>query len=81
MTRLIDADAIKNLEWIIERGTADCGEEFVYMSAINEMPTVEAIPIEWLKEWAKKEDNFFGGTLYVSLISTILTDWQLRKEE
>lgn len=49
MTRLIDADAIKNLEWITERGTADCGEEFVYMSAINKMPTVEAIPIDFIK--------------------------------
>ena len=39
--RLIDADAIKNLEWITERGMADCGEEFVYMSAINKMPTVD----------------------------------------
>lgn len=86
MTRLIDEDTfIKNMSYLYEYAGWD--EHDVHFSLadlknnLDFEKTIEAIPIEWMKEWAKKEDETVGGMLYTSIVSIILTDWQLRKEE
>lgn len=74
--RLIDADSLKNLPWIIDRGMHDCGEEFVYMSAIDRSPTIEAIPIEWIKAWTSKSEN----TYYRDQVLSMMEDWRKEHE-
>ena len=61
--RLIDADALKDNmfhyaapEMVWDRGDIE--------HKINEMPTVEAIPIEWLKQKYKENDPDGGNEDY-----------------
>ena len=60
--RLVDADKIEyHKVWVetpIEGQHDAC--IMAYENSINELPTVEAIPIEWIEELANKlkEDNF-----------------------
>lgn len=70
--RLIDADALlKNMlnyaapEMVWDRGDIE--------HKINEMPTVDAIPVEWLRKWPK--DLREGA-----YIRDILRDWQKEQE-
>ncbi len=51
------------------------------IQCFEDLPELKAIPVEWLKEWAKTNDEFFEGELYAYLISTILLDWNRRSEK
>lgn len=50
------------------------------VSVVNEAPTVDAIPIEWLKnELIPKAENL-GATTYVDNIRFVLEDWEAWKK-
>ena len=69
--RLIDADAIP---WFVEEVGVITKEE------IDEMPTVEAIPIEWIANWMGKHQGLeFDG--WNVAVGTMVHDWAERKEE
>lgn len=72
--RLIDAE---HLKWNV--GGIKCGTLTVaYLNWIleHEEPTVEAIPIEWLKNWNPKEWNDTG----YQVMRRIIDDWEKRNE-
>ena len=72
--RLIDAE---HLKWNV--GGIKCGTLTVaYLNWIleHEEPTVEAIPIEWMKNWNPKELNDTG----YQVMRRIIDDWEKRNE-
>lgn len=66
--RLIDADAL--VKELMHEGLG-----YQYNRVIN-APTVEAIPIEWLKNWNPKELNDTG----YQVMRRIIDDWEKRNE-
>ena len=66
--RLIGADASK----------AKLAEEEITFPLIDEQPTVDAIPVEWmLNSWDSKEWEDVG----YQVMRRIIADWAERKEE
>lgn len=71
--RLIDADALKEKKvYSHERH-----EKIVPVAEIDWLPTVDAIPVEWLREW---QDEV--GTLneWWPIIERIITVWREEQE-
>ena len=63
--RLIDADKIEYEVAMANDNGMHSIVEYAEYENIQDMPTVEAIPIEWLKEWFKKR---YKGRTYRDLI-------------
>lgn len=54
--RLIDADALRRTHKVAFNGNIEeFANEWVSALAINNAPTIEAIPIEWIKEFIAKK--------------------------
>ena len=70
--RLIDADKIRFTDLSDGRGL--CYVAFV--ENIEKMPTIEAIPIEWIEKWLEQFDGEENPRIYVE--EFLLDDW--RKE-
>ena len=66
--REFTADDMQIMIW---RTIRDCE------SAVEEQPTVKAIPIEWIKKWNQKNENFF---LYMGLARKLIEDWEKENE-
>ena len=45
------------------------------------LPSVEAIPVEWIKKWMVDNDTGWGEMSYISPVKTMLEEWAERKEE
>ena len=76
--RLIDADALK--EYIdAQKGRpficCTVGEAFKIMT--DEQPTVEAIPVEWIKQYG--DLNWFDYGTQHNAITCMLKAWEERK--
>lgn len=75
--RLIDADKLPYVNKVILVDDLD-GDIIItvakeYTSYVNdETPTVEAIPIEWLRMWFTKKASLIG----ITLMSEIESDWE-----
>ena len=69
--RLIDADKIYQ---ILENKSS-----YGYVSAmdISSIEIVKAIPIEWIKKWNQKNENFL---LYMGLARKLIEDWEKENE-
>ena len=65
--RLIDADKLLPKLWV-------CYEE--NKPIVDGEPTVEAIPIDWLRMWFTKKASLIG----IVLISEIESDWEKENE-
>lgn len=77
--RLIYADALKEV-FKEKSSEAVCGVELckAIISQIDSQPTVDAIPVEWIKQYV--EANWYDfGTQY-NAITKMLEEWE-RKEE
>ncbi len=61
------ADDMQRMIW---RTIRDCE------SAVEEQPTVKAIPIEWLRMWFTKKASLIGMTL----MGEIESDWEKENE-
>ena len=78
--RLVDADKLEVYSATVPE---DCNIESYMEGAgdvleiIDKMPTIEAIPVEWVKKWIFEHPYFYVTG------STLLGDWQKeqRKEE
>lgn len=76
--RLIDADKLVE---ICRKGWKLFGREdeklkhWVDENDIREQPTVEAVPIEWIREWYTKHSPLIGG-----YVAYMLLDWQAENE-
>lgn len=77
MVRLIDADAIP---WDVE-GVGEI--PVITKEEIDEVPTVDAIPIEWLKEHYPTKQVYgteqYFRTAYA--VQDILAEWERTREE
>lgn len=68
--RLIDADELKV--------NCVCLNAFcVDGRTIENAPTVKAIPIEFIKKWEQKDENYF---LYIGLTKKLIDDWEKENE-
>ena len=70
MARLIDADKLRE---------KDMNGDVVDIFDVLEAPTVEAIPIEWLKQWEEKHKNDPCYCMFIS--KEILADWEKENEK
>ena len=43
---------------------------------VDNMPTVESIPIEWIKNWFNPK---YANTVYYSLLRDMIKDWEKEK--
>lgn len=69
MNRLINARRLKNhYSWWEDE------KQKLFDSIIDQQPTVEAIPIEWIIKWSAEHMNQYGTIV----IEELITDW--RKE-
>lgn len=73
---MIDGDALKNNmfhyaapEMVWDRGDIE--------HKINEMPTIDAIPVEWLREFDLYYAGISGGTKYMN---ELVEAWQKEQE-
>lgn len=79
--RLIDADNLKddgcNYVWAETIGFGLVKKEYRFVNRIqiDNTPTVEAIPIEWVKKWVS-ERNDFPTMPYNQHIWNMLDDWR-----
>lgn len=78
--RLIDADAlVKDLvENYIFTGFTELLEDFA--SAIRSQPTVDAVPIEWIRKYTKV-NRLYQSDDFDLYIDDMIADWMERKEE
>lgn len=87
MTRLIEADAVlkdlddlKKSPWyhfdnpFVRQGMREC-MEVVEEACIKDAPTVDAIPVEWIKKYAEEH------RAYIHEFRNMLAEWTERKEE
>ncbi len=74
--RLINAD---NITWTGGRGNGKSLFADMFKKIIEAAPTVEAIPIDWIKKHG--EENYFDyGTQY-NAITCMLEAWAERKDD
>lgn len=77
--RLIDADKLDYMLKLalISTSTSITDEGLkLARSVINDMSTVEAIPIEWLRMWFTKGGSLMG----IVLMGEIESDWEKENE-
>lgn len=87
--RLIDADELKddgaNYEWaqVMDHGFAYKEHRFVNRKQIDDAPTIEAIPIEWIEKYMDKVDVEDYGMVYLlprGPFKKMLKDWEKENE-
>ena len=61
------ADDMQEMIW---RTIRDCE------SAVEEQPTVKAIPIEWIRQWCNKSENTYSKADVIEM----LNDWEKENE-
>ena len=78
--RLIDADALKVWSEIVpltDDGGIDIND---FEEKMMSMPTVDAIPVEWIEETMKLAESV-GAKEYAEHLEVLLADWLEREEE
>lgn len=82
--KLINADALHDdlrakKKWIIKRkGKFNVGYTYDQVHfAIDDQTTVEAIPIEWIKEWIEEHHEYASRVT----ITWLLDDWKEEQEK
>lgn len=81
--RLIDADKlIKDVMELWDYKTVDGITATTVLKQtitdIENQPTVKAIPIEWIKEWVERDENYWD---YQYLTDVLLKDWEKENEQ
>lgn len=78
--RLIDADKLR----LVKCGELDNGKPIncVYEWAIKDAPTVEAIPVEWLKTQIEKcqEISNTSKTVGLAILAETIKQWEKENE-
>lgn len=92
--RLIDVDGVKDLLAELLMGV-DGGTDASYLKTyevidriekivnewVDNQPTVEAIPIEWIKKWVKKTFDIESQYEVYPLIELMLLHWEKENEK
>ena len=74
---LIDRDELRTIVYITERCNGKTALIEAIRTNINEIPTVDAIPIEWIKEWATRYPELVSETTFAWMIE----DWRKEQEK
>ena len=77
MPRLIDANKLEPIQ--VYRGDVYC--EMVFMADIDNAPTIDAIPIEWIKEWVNNYCDRYEEGLFECLLRTWNKNGRGEKED
>ena len=80
MSRLINADAIP----YVTDETYFHEFDYAYRYAIDELPTVEAIPIEWMLKWDETltdESKEIGSTVNWNIVKWMILEWRKEHEQ
>ena len=85
MKDLIDREAALNCfhSWVDQYGDVYTPDEIPEYQAIEALPYVEAIPVEWIERKIarlKEMDNAFAS-LTASQIGALLNDWRAEQNE
>lgn len=85
MSDLIDRDAALNCfhSWVDKYGDVYTPDEMPEYQALEALPSVEAIPVEWIERKIarlKEMDNAFAS-LTASQIRALLNDWRAEQNE
>lgn len=85
MSDLIDREAALNCfhSWVDKYGDVYTPDEMPEYRAIEDLPPVEAIPVEWIERKIvrlKEMDNAFAS-LTASQIMALLNDWRAEQNE
>lgn len=77
--RLINADELTPTitQW---NPSALIEESYYHEEQIINAPTVDAIPVKWIKEWVDKYAGYTGYTSYLLSIVEMLDDWRKENE-
>lgn len=79
MNRLINADELKDTFTNRYDGQLYCLDYTSINKVIDEAPTVEAIPVKYIKKWAKHCDAV--GEYYTSnVIDRMIEEWKEKNE-
>lgn len=71
---MIDADAIEYDTWGLPRGNGMYEDEDVtFKSRIDSMPTIEAVPVEWINQYIADDTN--GRKIELQHIRRMLEAW------
>ena len=73
--RLIDAEKIHRSRAKITEGSKSFYKEWFSASAIDNAPTVEAIPIEWIDGYIKRRANDVNIYAEILFISDMVEEW------
>lgn len=69
--RLIDADKLHYIrKWFEDSGKS---EVVVFAREIDKQKEVEAIPIEWIRKWKERDENYWDKRY---AIDDLLEDWE-----
>lgn len=77
--RLIDADKIRYSD--LSDGQVPDGVWCTWKDRIDAMPTVEAIPVEWIKSWAMKNWVKSKKCEFDIIVSKLIDDWLEEENE
>ena len=90
MARLIDANTVVTIQVYDDMTEEYSTKKMTIASAIDEWsdegcpPTVEAIPIEWIKKWVGKNAsdpiNVTWNTYTLRMLEGMLDDWEKENE-
>ena len=85
MSDLIDREAALNCfhSWVNQYGDVYTPDEMPEYQAIEALPSVEAIPVEWIERKIarlKEMDNAFAS-LTAGQIMALLNDWRTEQNE
>lgn len=73
--RLIDADDLKDWSEIVQL-TDDGGIDINdFEEKLKSMPTIDAIPIDWIKETRSRAEEI-GDTKYADFLDVIISHWR-----
>lgn len=48
------------------------------VECLDNAPTINAIPVEWIKKWEQKEENYY---LFKDLTRKLIEEWEKENEE
>lgn len=84
--RLIDADGLKPLRGVAIYATDEKTDTKIITASvyrredIDNAPTIEAIPVEWLRKYVDEHDEIVEEGLYW-IVEGIIEDWEEENEE
>ena len=85
MSRYIDADLMREKAYQMNfHGRINERELFLFNRALSEMPTVDAVPVEWIKNFIKRTEdngNTFAAVQYEMMLWDYLADGERRTDE